>query len=138
MEEKTVLQVITVSGACCMPHLARLDKALEKNLQQTISQLGIVADVRQVSLSAVLAGGGALTAKQREQILALFQKYGATFAPAVLINDQVRFAGKQAHDGAAQRGPTGCGAAASMIVGCHQARGVIRETGNGAARPRWA
>ena len=95
MEKENRLQVITVSGACCMPHLARQDQILEKNLQEALGQLGIVVEVQKVSLSAVLAGGGALTAKQREQILALFQRHGARCAPAVLINDQVRFAGKQ-------------------------------------------
>ena len=54
-----------------------------------------MVDVQEVPLSAVSAGGGMLTERQREQILTLFQRHGATFAPAVLINDQVRFAGKQ-------------------------------------------
>ena len=94
MENKNV-QVTMLSGACCMPHLAQLDKALEKSVRQVISDLGIAADVQKVSLSDVLAGGGTLTAKQRQQTLTLFQRYGATFTPALLINDQVRFAGKQ-------------------------------------------
>jgi protein-disulfide isomerase len=94
MDKRDELQVITVSGACCMPHLARLDQALEKNLQEALNHLGIKASVLKVSLSAVLAGDGVLTTRQREQILSLFQKRGATFTPAVLINDQVRFAGK--------------------------------------------
>jgi protein-disulfide isomerase len=94
MEKENELQVVTVSGACCMPHLAKQDQVLAKNLQEAISQLGITPTVQKVSLSHVLDGGGALTAKQRELILALFHQYGARCAPAVLINEQVRFAGK--------------------------------------------
>ncbi len=93
MEEQSVPHIITVSGACCMPHLARVDKVLEKNLRQAISELGAVVEVRTVGLSEVLAGGGNLSTKQKEQVLALFQRYSAAFTPAVLIDDQVRFAG---------------------------------------------
>lgn len=94
MDKGNTLQIITVSGACCMPHMARLDQVVEKNLQEAIGQLGVAAQVRQVSLSAILAGKGDLAPKQREQIQALFQLHGARFAPAILINDQVRFMSK--------------------------------------------
>ncbi len=94
MTETTPLQVILVSGACCMSHLAKLDKAVELNLQKAISELGIAVEVRKVSLSGLLNGSETLSPKQNQLILALFQKYSATFTPAVMINDQVRFAAK--------------------------------------------
>ncbi len=94
MAEKNALQVVTISGACCMPHLAQADKKLETSLQEAAGQLAMAVDVHKVSLSALLAGKGGLTPKQRDLVLALFQRHGATFAPAMLINDQVCFAGK--------------------------------------------
>ena len=94
MAEKTNLQVILISGACCLAHLAKLDKAVETNLQQAIQELGTAVDIQKVSLSAVLAGSGNISATQREQILAYFQRYNAGFAPAIMINDQVRFAAR--------------------------------------------
>jgi hypothetical protein len=95
MAEETVVSVITVSGACCMPHLARVDRALEKNLQQAVGECGVPVEIGKVTLSAVLAGSDGLAPKQREQVLALFQRHGAGFTPAVIINDKVRFAGGQ-------------------------------------------
>ncbi len=94
MTEKSGLRVILVSGACCMAHLAKLDKAVETNLQQAIRELGTAVEVEKVSLSAILAGGGNISLKQRGLILAYFQRYSASFTPALLINDQVRFAAK--------------------------------------------
>lgn len=96
MEEVSTLQIVLISGACCAPHLAQLDKELEGNVQQAIEQSGAKAEVRSVSLSALLSGGGSVTAPQQRQLLSLFQKYGAKLAPAVLIGDQVRFAGSVA------------------------------------------
>ncbi len=93
MERVTTLRVVLVSGACCMPHLALLDRQLEKNIQHVAGQIATKVEVRTASLSAILAGGESLNAQQRGQVLALFQKYGARLAPAVLIGDQVRFAG---------------------------------------------
>ncbi len=68
-------------------------------------------NLRKVSLSALLAGGGDLPAPQRQQVLALLQRYRAAFTPAVMINGQVRFAGlqptlQQPKD-ALQAGPSG-------------------------------
>ncbi len=93
MAENSALEIITVSGACCMPHQAKQDKTLETTLQAAIGELGVPVNVRKVSLSALLAGGGDLAAPQRQQVLALFQRYGAAFCPAVMIGGQVRFAG---------------------------------------------
>jgi len=93
MEKVPTLQVIVVSGACCMRHLALLDKELEKNIQQASAQVAATVQVRTVSLSALLHGGESLNPQQRRQVLSLFHKYGARFAPALLIGDQVRFAG---------------------------------------------
>lgn len=59
-----------------------------------MKDLGIHPEVRKESLSAIINGGGDLTAMQREQIMSLFQAYGAKFTPAFLIGDEVRFAGK--------------------------------------------
>lgn len=77
-----------------MPHLAQADKRLAKCLQEAAGQLAVAVDVHQVSLSAVLAGRGGLTPKQRDIVLALFQRHGATFAPAVMVDERVLFAGK--------------------------------------------
>lgn len=94
METKSLPQLLIVSGACCSPNLVRQDQMLEKALQQAQSELGLLAEVRKVSLSHVIHGGGDLTPKQREQIMALFQAYSARFTPALFIGDEVRFAGK--------------------------------------------
>ncbi|MHB1295716.1 MAG: thioredoxin domain-containing protein [Anaerolineae bacterium] len=94
METEPKLQIITVSGACCMPHMARLDQALDNNLRQALESLGIQLEVQHVSLSAVLDSGAGLADKPREQILALFRRHGARCAPIVLITEKVRFAGQ--------------------------------------------
>lgn len=94
MEHDSKLRVVTVSGACCMPHLARLDRMLAGNLKEACSQLGLTIEVHHASLSAILAGQGGLTAAEHRQIMTLFETRGATFAPAVLIGEMVRFAGK--------------------------------------------
>ena len=94
MEQNNTLQVITISGACCLPHLAKQDKALETALQQAIARVAFMVEVREVSLSALLAGHGDLTSRQRAQVLALFQRYNTAFTPAVMVNDKVLFAGK--------------------------------------------
>lgn len=94
METKSLPQLMLVSGACCSPNMIKLDQVLEKNLDQALKDLGIHPEVRKESLSAIINGGGDLTAMQREQIMSLFQSYGAKFTPAFLIGDEVRFAGK--------------------------------------------
>ena len=94
MENKSLPQLLLVSGACCSPNMVKLDQVLEKNLDQALKDLGIHPEVRKESLSAIINGGGDLTAIQREQIMSLFQAYGAKFTPAFLIGDELRFAGK--------------------------------------------
>lgn len=94
METKTVPQLMLVSGACCSPNMIKLDQVLEKNLDQALKDLGFHPEVRKVSLSAIINDGGELTTLQREQIMSLFQAYGAKFTPAFLIGDEVCFAGK--------------------------------------------
>jgi hypothetical protein len=93
MEDTKSLEIITVSGACCAPHMAKLDQALEKVLQGAMSELGLNFPVRKVSLSAVLNSSEELPPEPRKQVLALFQRYNLRCAPMVLINGQVRFAG---------------------------------------------
>lgn len=94
METKSLPQLLLVSGACCSPNMVKLDQVLAKNLDQALKDLGIHPEVRNESLSAIINGGGNLSAIQREQIMSLFQAYGAKFTPAFLIGDEVRFAGK--------------------------------------------
>lgn len=93
MEEPSALSILMVSGACCSPGLAKHDQVLERNLQKALSDLGLAPEVRKVSLSVVLSGGGDLTPKQRDRVLALFHKYDVRFTPALLFGDDVRFAG---------------------------------------------
>ncbi len=93
MSDSKAPEVITVSGACCAPQMAKLDQALEKALQQAFTDLGLTIDVRKASLSAVLNSEQALPSKERQQMLALFQRYGTRCTPTVFINGQVRFAG---------------------------------------------
>ncbi len=93
MEEGPTLQITLVSGACCSPALGQLDKELDQNVQQAIDRAGAKVEVSRVSLSHVLHDAHSLNAQQRRQVLALFQKYGARLAPAVLIGERVRFAG---------------------------------------------
>jgi len=93
MEDTKSLEIITVSGACCAPHMSKLDQALEKALQGAMSELGLSLQVQKVSLSAVLNSKDALPPEQRQQVLALFQRYNLRCAPMMLINGQVRFAG---------------------------------------------
>lgn len=90
--EKTV-EIILVSGACCSPSLAHVERELEKQLWQTVEQFGLDAEVRVVSLSSVLAGKASLANGQENLIQALFQKYGAGFVPAALVDTRVLFAG---------------------------------------------
>ncbi|MHB1120698.1 MAG: thioredoxin family protein [Bellilinea sp.] len=94
METKTTPQILIVSGACCSPNLIRLDQTLEQALTQALKDLNLSIEVRKVSLSAVLHNGGDLTPKQHDQITTLFNGYGVKFTPALLINEDVRFAGK--------------------------------------------
>ncbi len=93
MEQSNGLEIVLVSGACCSPSLRRQDQKLEKNLQQAVEQLGIVAAVKKVSLSDLLGDPHVLPEKQQEQVLALFREYGTGFTPAVLVAGEVRFAG---------------------------------------------
>jgi hypothetical protein len=93
MVERPNCQVTLVSGSCCAPHLAQLDRELDKNIQQALGQIAAQVEVKTVSLSSILEGPQTLNAKQRAQVLSLFQKYSARLCPAVLIGDQVRFAG---------------------------------------------
>lgn len=91
---KTKSQILHVSGACCSPNLARLDRALEQALTQALKDLELSIEVRKVTLSAILNNGGDLTPKQHAQIMTLFNGYGAKFTPALLIDEEVCFAGK--------------------------------------------
>lgn len=93
MEEQEAFEIVMVSGACCSPSLAAVEKELEKQLRQTIEQVGLPAEVRIVSLGAILAHKASLSAEQEQLIHAMFQKYGARFAPAGLVDKQVLFAG---------------------------------------------
>lgn len=93
MENTKSPEIVTVSGACCAPRMAKLDQTLEKALQGAMSELGLNLPVQKVSLSAVLNSKDALPPEQRQQVLALFQRYNLQCAPMVLINGQVRFAG---------------------------------------------
>ncbi|MGE5603867.1 MAG: hypothetical protein ACM30E_12510 [Nitrososphaerales archaeon] len=93
MEDTKSPEIITVSGACCAPHMAKLDQALEKALQEALADLGLAVQIRKVSLSAVLNFSQELPPEPRKQVLALFQRYNLRCAPMVLINGQVRFAG---------------------------------------------
>lgn len=92
MTEQANLQIILVSGACCQPNLTKLDTVVEKVLQQALGELGLTVAVRKVSLSHLLAGPNGLSPQQHGQVMALFQQYNTSFTPAILINDQVRFA----------------------------------------------
>ncbi|RPI24521.1 MAG: hypothetical protein EHM70_21210 [Chloroflexota bacterium] len=67
---------------------------MEKTFQHAATDLGLDTELRKISLSSMLQGGGDLTPKQREQIMALFNAYGTKFTPALLFGDEVRFAGK--------------------------------------------
>lgn len=107
MQSQSAPKLLLVSGACCSPGLVRLDQVLEKTLQQTLSELRIIAEVRKVSISAVINGGGDVNPAQREQIMTIFQGYGAKFTPALLIADVVRFAGTPPKVGTTQSGPAG-------------------------------
>lgn len=98
MTETTTQKIILVSGACCQAHLAKLDAGVEKALAQALSELGMTTPFEKVSLSALLAESDPLSAKRSQLstkqhllVLSLFNQYGASFAPAVIINDQVRF-----------------------------------------------
>ena len=93
MEEDKRLEITLVSGACCAPSLARVEKDLEERLRQTIQQLGLEAEIKVVSLRAVLAGKASVADDQSQMILAMFQKYGAKLAPAALIGKRFLFAG---------------------------------------------
>lgn len=95
MEDQTPIKVVTVSGACCMPHLAQADRVLAKTLKEAITSASIPVEVRKVSLSGILANSEGLTPKQQASIMALFNRYGAACAPAVFIGEELKFAGKQ-------------------------------------------
>ena len=90
---KEKLEIVMVSGACCVPSLARTEKDLEAHILQTVEQLSLDAEVKVVSLGSVLAGNDSLAKEQSQLIQALFQKYGARFAPAGLVDNRVLFAG---------------------------------------------
>jgi len=91
--EQTKVEIVMVSGACCAPNLANTEKDLEARILQTIEQLDMDAELKIVSLGAVLAGDDSLAVEQSQLIQALFQKYGARFAPAGLVDKRVLFAG---------------------------------------------
>ena len=82
-----------VSGACCSPSLARTEKDLEKRFEEAIDLLDLDATVTVVSLGSLMAGKASISQEQMQLIQALFQRYGAKFAPAALIEDRVLFAG---------------------------------------------
>lgn len=91
--EETRVKIVMVSGACCVPSLAKTEKELETQMWQTVEELGLEAEVSVVSLGAVLAGNDSLATEQSQLIQALFQKYGTKFAPAGLVDKRVLFAG---------------------------------------------
>ncbi len=93
MEAQGTLEIVMVSGACCSPSLATVEKELEKHLRQTVEQVGLAAQVRVVSLGSVLARKASLDTEQEQLIQAMFQKFGARFAPAGLVGNRVLFAG---------------------------------------------
>ena len=93
MEDTKSPEIITVSGACCAPRMAKLDQALEKALQGAMSELGLNLYVQKVSLERGAERQGRASPEQHRQILALFQRYNLQCAPMMLINGQVRFAG---------------------------------------------
>jgi hypothetical protein len=93
MEHEETSEIVLVSGTCCRPSLARMEKKLERQLRATIEEMNLDTGVRIVSLSSVLAGEAPLADGQAELVHALFQKYGARFAPAGLVDQRVLFAG---------------------------------------------
>lgn len=93
MESQKTVEIVLVSGACCAPSLAQVEKELEERLKQTIQELSLDAKVTVVSLSSVLSGKASVAEDQAQLIQALFQKYGARFAPAGLVDKRVLFAG---------------------------------------------
>ena len=54
--ENSKHEIVMVSGSCCSPSLAGVEKDLEARIRQTVADLGIDAEVNVVSLGAVLAG----------------------------------------------------------------------------------
>ena len=91
--EQTKVEIVMVSGACCVPSLAKTEQDLEKRIWLTVEELGLDAEVNAVSLGSVLAGNDSLSKEQSQVIQVLFQKYGTKFAPAVLVDKRVLFAG---------------------------------------------
>jgi len=94
MEILPVYQFLVISGSCCNPALGKMDQTLEKSLEETISKLGLSAEIKKISLTSVLHHQAELTWKQQSLILNLFNKYGTKFTPALMVNDEIMFAGK--------------------------------------------
>ena len=86
-------EIVMVSGSCCSPSLAGVEKDLEKRLRETIAELKIDAEVNVISLGAVLAGEAPVAQEQTALLQAMFQKYGVRMAPAGLVGKRVLFAG---------------------------------------------
>lgn len=85
------MEIVILSGACCIPSLAASDKHMEKNIQEALERSGINAKIRTITLSSVLQGKDLV--EQQGQVNALFQKHGVKFAPALLIDGKLQFMG---------------------------------------------
>jgi len=86
-------KIVMVSGSCCDPSLARVEKDLEKRIREMVVELEIDAEISVVSLGSVLAGDAPVAQDQATLLQALFQKYGARMAPTGLVGRRVLFAG---------------------------------------------
>ena len=86
-------KIIMVSGVCCDPSLARVEKDLERRIRETVLELGLSAEVNIVSLGSVLSGDAPVSQEQLTLLQALFQKYGSRMAPTGLVGKRVLFAG---------------------------------------------
>lgn len=81
--KKNKTGIVIVSGSCCIPGMAALDKKAREIVDKAVSETGIAAQIEVVPVTAAL---GLLPKGTMLKLMGDFNSSGRVGLPAVLIN----------------------------------------------------
>ncbi|VVB60520.1 Uncharacterised protein [uncultured archaeon] len=87
MASKKELNIVILSGACCIPGMAPLDKQARSVVEKAISETKIAAKVELVPVSTAYFGG--MFKEITGKLMSDYNKSGSVGLPAILIDNKV-------------------------------------------------